>query len=286
MQSISTATKKEFQAGSPAKGQFIIEPLYPGYGLTLGNALRRVLLSSLEGVAISAIRLKGVNHEFSTITGVKEDVVDIILNLKQIRFEVTGEFEEKIKIELSAKGSGEVKAGDFKKTAGVKIANPNLIIATLTDSQAEFELEAWLEKGRGYLPTEMMEGEEKEANVIAIDAIFTPIKKVAIDTENVRVGDMTNWDRLLLNLETDGTITPEAALDMAVKILVEQFSFLLEEAPALAKTAKSTTKKDISVPNSEELTAVISETVSETETTFKKKRGRPKKTETLTISEE
>ena len=194
MNIIPTAQKKEFVSESTYKGKFIIEPLFPGYGLTIGNALRRVLLSSLEGVAISSIRVKGASHEFTAIEGVKEDLIDIILNLKQVRFDVTGEFEEPIKIELNAKGVKEVKASDFKKTAGVKIANPDLVIANLTDSKASFELEVWVEKGRGYLSTEMMENKEREIGVIAIDAMFTPIKQVSIDTENVRVEDMTNWD--------------------------------------------------------------------------------------------
>ena len=156
MENIPIANKKEFKSENPGKGQFIIEPLYPGYGLTIGNALRRVLLSSLEGVAISSIRLKGAEHEFSNIDGVKEDVVDIILNLKQIRFEVTTNIDEPIKLELKAKGEKEVKAGDFKKITGVTIANPELKLATLTDSKAEFDLEVWIEKDRGYLPTEMI----------------------------------------------------------------------------------------------------------------------------------
>ncbi|MBU4360872.1 DNA-directed RNA polymerase subunit alpha [Patescibacteria group bacterium] len=228
MNIIPTAHKKEFISDSPYQGKFVIEPLYPGYGLTLGNALRRVLLSSLEGVAISSIRVKGADHEFTALEGVREDLVDIILNLKQAHFDVTGEFEEPIKIELSAKGVKEIKAGDFKKTAGVKIANPDLVLANLTDAKSSFELEAWIEKGRGYLPTESMEDKEREIGVIAIDAMFTPIKRVAIDTENVRVGDMTNWDRLVLDLETDGTISCEDALNKTVSILVEQFQFLLD----------------------------------------------------------
>ena len=238
MNPIPTAQKKEFKEEAPNKGQFIIEPLYPGYGVTLGNSLRRVLLSSLEGVAISSIRIKGVEHEFSTIPGVKEDVVDIILNLKQVRFAVPGDFEEPIKLELKVKGAKEIKAGDFKKTAGVKIANPDLVIATGTDSKAEFELEAWVERGRGYLPTESMNKEEKEIGVIAIDAIFSPVKRVSIETENVRVGDMTNWDRLILKIETDSTISPEDALKISTETLIEQFSFLLNKSEVANKKSE------------------------------------------------
>ena len=226
MQNIPIAQKKDYKEIAPNKGQFIIEPFYPGYGLTIGNALRRVLLSSMEGVAISSIRLKGADHEFSSLEGIKEDVVDIILNLKQVCIKHEGEMEEPIKLEISVKGAKEIKAGDFKKVAGVEIANPELHIATGTDSKAEFVLEAWIERGRGYLPTEQMH-KEKEIGVIAIDAIFTPVKTVSVDNESVRVGDMTNWDRLILNVETDGTISPEEALEKSGEILVEQFSFFL-----------------------------------------------------------
>ncbi len=239
MKNIPIAQKKEYTEESPQKGRFIIEPFYPGYGLTIGNAIRRVLLSSLEGVAITSIRIKGVQHEFSTLTGVKEDVVDIILNLKQVCIKHEGPIDEPIKLELSVKGEKEVKAGDFKKVSGVEIVNPDLHLATITDSSGEFILEAWIERGRGYLPTEQMQTKEKEIGVIAIDAIFTPIKKVSVDNENVRVGDMTNWDRLILNLETDGTITPPEALKKAADILVEQFSFFLSD-----KEVESEEKED------------------------------------------
>lgn len=241
MQQIPIAQKKEFKAEGPNSGKFYIEPFYPGYGLTVGNALRRVLLSSLTGTAITTIKLKGAEHEFSTLEGIKEDVVDIILNLKQVCIEAEEEIVEPIKIELKHKGEGEIKAGDFKKITGIKIANPDLVLATATDSKANFELEAWVETGRGYLPTEQMT-QEREVGAIAIDAIFTPIVRVSVDNENVRVGEMTNWDRLILDIETNGTITPEEALEKAGEILVEQFSFFLpatkEEVVKKEKTKK------------------------------------------------
>jgi len=272
MNTIPIAQKIDFDSSDPHKGRFIIEPFYPGYGLTVGNALRRVLLSSLEGVAISSIRVKGVEHEFSNIEGVKEDVVDIILNLKQVRFDTAGEFEEPIKLELSVKGAKEVKASNFKKVAGVKIANPDLHLATLTDSKAEFELEIWVEKGRGYLPTEMMPAKEKETGVIAIDAIFSPVKKVSIDTENVRVGEMTNWDRLILEIETDGTITCEEAVQKSAYILVEQFNFFLEIKKA---EKKEEIKEEVVAEEAKEM-----ENTDESDEEEKpKKRGRPKKDE-------
>lgn len=270
MNIIPIAQKKEFFSEGQNSGRFVIEPLFPGYGLTIGNALRRVLLSSLEGVAITFMRLKGVDHEFSVLPGVKEDVVDIILNLKQIRFEIDGNFEESIKMELKTKGIKTVTAGDFKKTAGVKIANPELVIANIVDAKGEFELEVWLERGRGYLPTEMMITRDKEIGMIAIDAFFSPIKKVSLDIENMRVGDMTNWDRLILNVESDGTITPEDALTKAAGILVEQFSFFIDD--------KKSVKKDDNSETEEMLPAV--KITEDTEATDKpKKRGRKKKEE-------
>jgi len=231
------------------------------------------LLSSLEGVAITAIRIKGVEHEFSTLAGVKEDVVDIILNLKQARFEVSGEFEEPIRLELKVKGPKEIKAGNFKKVAGVKIANPDLFLATLTDAKTEFELEIWIERGRGYLPTEMMPTKERESGVIAIDSFFSPVRRVSIDTENVRVGEMTNWDRLILNLETDGTLSPEGALKKAAQILVEQFNFFITH-PKTQKEEKTRKGEE-----TEELRKA-DESEDKVEKEAKpKKRGRPKKNE-------
>lgn len=260
MNQIPAAQNIEFKPESENKGQFIIEPLYPGYGLTVGNALRRVLLSSLEGCAISSIRIKGVEHEFSTIEGVKEDVVDIILNLKQIRFEVSDKIELPAKLELTAKGEKEVTAKDFKTVTGIKVSNPDQLIATLTDKKSDFEMEVWIEKGRGFLPVEMMKDKENEIGVIAIDAFFTPIKKVAIDTENVRVGDMTNWDKLILSVETDGSITCQDALQKAGEILVNQFEIFKSSAETKS-VKKSSNKKTANTENSEksESTEEISE---------------------------
>ncbi|HPI67091.1 MAG TPA: DNA-directed RNA polymerase subunit alpha [bacterium] len=273
MLSIPIAQKKDFNTTGANQGKFVIEPLYPGYGLTLGNALRRVLLSSLEGTAITFIRLQGVDHEFSAVKGVKEDAVDISLNLKQVRFEVDGDFEEPIKMELNKTGAGEVLAGDFKKTAGVKITNPELVIATITEDQAEFNLEAWLEKGRGYLPTEMMKTRDKEIGMIAIDAFFSPVKRVAVDTENVRVGEMTNWDRLLLYIETDGTVTPEEALKKSAQILIDQFSFFLDYRKELKEEA------ELNLDTSNQ--SIVSR--EESEEPKPKKRGRKKKNDTTEV---
>jgi DNA-directed RNA polymerase subunit alpha len=213
--------KQERSEGDSAT--FVIEPLSPGFGLTLGNALRRVLLSSLEGAAITSIRIDGVSHEFSTIKGVRQDVVDIILNLKQVRLKLDG--DEPQVIILDVKGPKKVKAGDFKCPTGVEIVNQDLEVAEVAQG-GKILLEATVEKGRGYLPTELRREEKLPIGVIAIDAAFSPIKRVNFQIENTRVGRMTNFDKLLLEIDTDGTISPQQALESASAILVEHFSVL------------------------------------------------------------
>lgn len=207
--------------------KFEIDGLYPGYGTTVGNALRRVLLSSLEGLAITRVKIKGVQHEFSTIEGVAEDVVNLILNLKYIRFKSTT--DEALTATLKAKGEKEVKAGDFKLPSQLEIVNPDLHIATLTSRTAELEMEITVEKGVGYEPVERRKKDKIEIGEIYIDAIFTPVRKVSLNIDNVRVGERTDFDRIILGVETDGTIKPEEALKDSVDILIKYFSFLLEE---------------------------------------------------------
>jgi len=232
---IPIVKKVEFNQSDVNKGSFVIEPLYPGYGLTLGNALRRVLLSSLGGAAIESVKIKNVEHEFSTLEYVKEDTVDIILNLKQIRINMSPEVKkqadetgEPVKLSLNVKGEKDVIAKDFKKVSGVEIVNPDTKIATLTDAGANFEMEVVVGYGLGYSPTEERISQEKEIGVIAIDAIYTQIKRVGYEIENVRVGSMTNWDKLILNLETDGALTCEEAFKKAAEILVNQFQALIK----------------------------------------------------------
>lgn len=218
-------------------GNFVIEPLLPGFGLTIGNALRRVLLSSLPGAAITSIRIDGVAHEFTTIKGVRQDVVDIILNLKQLRLNV--ESDEPQVIILDAKGEKAVKAGDFKCPTGVTIINKDLLIANLITG-GKLLLEATVERGRGYVPTEMRKDEKLPIGVIAIDSAFSPVKRVNFNTENTRVGKMTNFDRLVLEIETDGSITPQEALEQSSSILVDHFS-------VIAGTESTTTVADTTI---------------------------------------
>jgi len=205
---------------------FQIEALYPGYGVTIGNSLRRVLLSSLAGAAVTRVKIRGIQHEFSTIPGILEDVIEIILNLKQLRFKLfTSEIQ---KARLKVKGEKEVKASDFELPSQVEIVNKTAHIATLTAKKAELEIEVQIEKGLGYQPRESREEEKLEIGEISLDAIFTPVKKVSYQIENMRVGKRTDFDRLNLEIETDGQITPEEAFSQASEILVKHFSLFAE----------------------------------------------------------
>lgn len=206
---------------------FEIEGLYPGYGVTLGNSLRRVLLSSLPGAAIVGVKITGVHHEFSTIPHVAEDVIGIILNLRQVRFKKF--VDEPVKLRLAAKGEKEVKAGDIKTTADIEIINKEAPIATLTDKKADLEIEIEVDSGLGFVPVESKKKEKLEIGMIAVDALFSPIRKVNFEVENMRVGDRTDFNRLRFDIETDGSTTAEEAFKKSCEILVEQFNSLLSE---------------------------------------------------------
>jgi len=215
-----------------------IEELCPGYGLTIGNALRRVMLSSLTGAAITSIKIKDVGHEFSTLPGVIEDVVEIILNLKQVRFKVYS--DEPQTIILKAKGERKVLAKDIKTVSQVEIINPNAHIATLTSKNASLEMEIRVEKGLGYSAIESRKREKQEIGTTAVDAIFTPIKMINFKVEDMRVGDKTNYNRLRFDIETDGTITPAEALANAANLLIEH----LKIVTASIKTVKAEKKEE------------------------------------------
>jgi len=221
--------------------RFEIEALYPGYGVTVGNSLRRVLLSSLPGAAVTQMKIKGVPHEFSTIPGVTEDVILIMLNLKQLRFRIYA--EEPQKARLIVKGEKEVKASDFELPAQVELVNKDAHIATLTQKSSELDMEIQIEKGIGYLPREARKKtnapaqEKLEIGVIPLDAVFAPVRRVSYKVENMRVGERTDFDRLFLEIETDGTCAPEAAFFQASEILVKHFSLFTE---ALAEVKKRT----------------------------------------------
>jgi DNA-directed RNA polymerase subunit alpha len=227
MQTITVPQQPKYTALGAHHGKFEILGCFPGYGTTLGNALRRVLLSSLEGAAAKSVKITGVSHEFSAIDGVMEDVVQIILNMKQVRFRLHGgEDDETVKVVLKHKGEGAMTAGMIKVPSNVEVVNPDQVIATLTDKKTEFEMEIEIDRGLGYVPAEARENEEREIGVIAIDAIYTPVKRVNYEIENMRVGKRTDYDKITLEVVTDGSITPEEAFMKGVNILMGQFSAL------------------------------------------------------------
>jgi DNA-directed RNA polymerase subunit alpha len=213
---------------------FVIEPLHPGYGMTLGNSLRRVLLSSIAGAAVTGFRINGISHEFTTVKGVKEDVVAIMLNLKNIRFKVFS--DEPQTITLTKKGKGVVKAKDLTLNADTELVNPDQVICTIDDDKASVTLELVVETGRGYRPLDEQGSGRKVSDMIMMDALFTPVLRVRYKVENTRVGQMTDLDRLLLTVDTDGSITPRDAFEEAAAILVNQYTALagqtrVESAP-------------------------------------------------------
>jgi DNA-directed RNA polymerase subunit alpha len=202
-------------------GVFHIEGLYTGYGNTMGNALRRALLSSLPGAAITQIKIKGIDHEFSTLPGMVEDIVEFTLNLKQVRFHFFA--EEPQVLTLKVKGEEEVTAGDIQSTPLAKVINGGLHLATLTKKGAELDMEITVEKGLGYVPSEARRLERLPVGTIVLDAIFSPIVRVAFSVENMRVGDRTDFNRLMVEIETDGSITPSEAFHKAGNILKDHF---------------------------------------------------------------
>ena len=214
---------------SEFEGKFEFRPLEPGYGLTVGNALRRVLLSSLEGFAITSIKLENVDHEFSTISGVVEDVTEIILNLKQVRFKRQIEDTEEEKVSISIGGQEQLKAADFQKfISGFQVLNPDLIICNLEKS-VQLNIEITIEKGRGYVPAEENKKNNTELGVIAIDSIFTPIKNVKYSIENFRVEQKTDYEKLVFEIISDGSIHPKDALTEAAKTLIHHFLLFSDE---------------------------------------------------------
>jgi DNA-directed RNA polymerase subunit alpha len=208
-------------------GKLIAEPLERGFGTTLGNALRRVLLSSIEGAAVTAVKIPGALHEFSTIKGIKEDVVDIILNIKKLRFKLYTNGKRIAKIHV--KGPKTITGSDIQGDASFDVLNPDQIIATL-DKDSAFEAEFQIRKGKGYVPAELNKEEDFPVDMIAVDSVFTPIKKVNFTVEKARVGRETDYDRLVMEIWTDGSVTPEKTISRAASILIEHMSlFVLEE---------------------------------------------------------
>jgi DNA-directed RNA polymerase subunit alpha len=224
--SIILPTKPRAVKDEPTRGIFEIDNLYPGYGHTLGNSLRRIILSSLPGAAITSIKIDGADHEFSTLNGVREDAITIILHLKQLRFKLHGDGSEEIT--LSVKGNKKVTAADIKTSSQVELLNPELYIAEITDKSGSLDITMRIERGLGFVTKEEHQRAKVEIGTIAVDAIFTPIRRVSYEVENMRVGDNTNHNRLRINIETDGSITPREALNRSIRIMIEQLDAMLD----------------------------------------------------------
>jgi DNA-directed RNA polymerase subunit alpha len=275
MQTIALPKNVELHPGeNPNEGQIIIEPLSPGYGITLGNSLRRVLISSLPGAATIGVKIEGANHEFSSLQGLKEDVLEFILKLKKLRLKIYS--DEIVKLELEVHGKKEIKASDIKKNSLVEVVNPDLVLGSITDMAGNLKLEIFANKGMGYEIVENREKREKEIGYIEMDSIYSPVLAAGIKIENVRVGKLTNYEKLILDIKTDGTITPESAFNESINILLNQFKALqtLEKAEVVNKIGEEV--KEIAA---DEIPEVIEESRENEELDIKKKRGRPKKSE-------
>ncbi len=225
MENIPLPKNIEYKEINENKAQITLEPLFHGYGITIANPLRRVLLSSLPGSAVTKIKIKGANHEFSTLPFVKEDLVEMILNIKRLRIKMFS--DEPVKLQLSAKGEKIVKASEIEKNANAEIVNKDLTIATLTDKKAELDIEFTIERGMGYVSVEDRgDKNDVEPGEISIDSLFTPIVNVSFGIEEVRVGKITDYEKLAMKIETDGTINPREALDRSLNIILDHFNFI------------------------------------------------------------
>lgn len=236
------------------KGVFEIDGLYPGYGHTLGNSLRRIILSSLPGAAITSIKIEGVNHEFSTMSGLKEDILTLVLNLKKVRIEMVSDDAQTLS--LKVKGIKEVTAADIVKSGQVSILNPELYLGSLTDKNADLNIEITIEKGLGYVPKEVLQKNKMDIGAIALDARFSPIERVSYEVENMRVGDRTDFNRLKISIDTDGTIAPKKALEKSIEIMINQLKAIVgfkEEARFLIEDEDETTSDKPSSEDKEEM---------------------------------
>ncbi len=228
------------------KASFEIDGLYPGYGHTLGNSLRRIILSSLPGAAVTAVKIEGVSHEFTVIDGVKEDVINLLLNLKKISLHM--DTDEPQKLTLKVSGVKNVTAGDINVPGQVQIFNPDLPIATLTDKSASLEMEITVERGLGFVQKDILQKDKMDIGAIALDAIFTPIRRANYEVENMRVGDRTDFNRLKIHIETNGTLTPKEALEKSIEIMIHQLKAVIgfqeKEIPAEATPSKAKSLSD------------------------------------------
>jgi len=226
MENILLPSTIHFEPGSNEhESRLVIEPFFHGYGRTIGNALRRVLLSSLTGAAVTAVKIKGVPHEFTAIPGVQEDAVDVILNLKGLRLKMHS--EQPIKLMLKKSGKGPVTAKDIEANADVEVVNKEMHICTITDDKGEVEMEIIVGRGRGYVPTEEREP-TGEIGMIAVDALYSPVRNVGFQVVDTRVGEITNYDKLVMDIQTDGSLTPEEAVKQSVAILLDHYNLIAQ----------------------------------------------------------
>lgn len=224
-------------------GKFVVEPLERGYGITLGNSLRRIMLSSLPGAAVSQIKVEGVLHEFSAIPGVKEDVTEIVMNLKSLAIKNNSETNEAKTAYIEYEGEGIVHASDIQVDQDIEILNPDLVIATLSGKDAKLYIELTITRGRGYVSAEKNKHEDLPIGVIAIDSIYTPVERVNVTVENTRVGQITDYDKLTLDVYTNGTLVPDEAVSLAAKVLSEHLSLFIDLSEN-AKTAEVMVEKE------------------------------------------
>lgn len=243
-------------------GVYEIDGLYPGYGHTLGNSLRRIILSSLPGTAITKVKIRGVEHEFSTIDGVKEDVITILLNLKKVRIRL--DTDETQVISIKSTGIKEVKAGDIQVPGQAEVLNPDLHIASLTEKSSDLDIELTVEKGLGYVSKEVLQKERVDIGSITLDAAFTPIRKANYEVENMRVGDRTDFNRLRIMIETDGTITPHEALEKSIVLMIHQLKSIVgfkeEEVVADSVSTSSNENSDSKEQKKIEIDTELSKT--------------------------
>lgn len=247
---IALPSKPKIVTEEGFKGVYEIDGLYPGYGHTLGNSLRRIILSSLPGSAITELKIKGVGHEFSTIEGVKEDVISIILNIKKIRASVHSDEPQTLKIKLS--GPKEVRASDIVTSSQVEIKNPDQYLFTVT-TKKDVEVEMTIRNGIGYVPKDILQKDRVEVGTIFLDGNFTPIRRVQYEAENMRVGDRTDFNRLRITIETDGTITPRKALEKSIEIMITQLKSVIGfKEEIVAEISEATAEIESSLENKDE----------------------------------
>lgn len=238
---ITLPSKPRVVSEEGVQGVYEIDSLYPGYGHTLGNSLRRIIHASLPGAAVTSVKIEGVSHEFATMEGVRESVMEVLLNLKRVHFSLHG--DEAQTISLSVKGPKQVTAADFKLPSQVEIANPDMHIADIS-GKVSFELEATIERGLGYVAREMLTKEKVDIGTIALDATFTPIRRVNYEVENMRVGDRTDFNRLRMLIETNGTISPREALERSIETMIQQLSAVIGFQDSREESSSDSMKAD------------------------------------------